>query len=396
MEINNKRVKRLKGYVLGLMNKDDGQKLYEEYRQDIESVNPNEAFKIFSELIDEGNSEADILEYLGKVINVFSHGFEKIETKKISDCRFLNDLIKENQEMVKRTNLMKRILQKKNIGFNKKVEELIPIVSDLQTFESHYAKKENILFPYLENTDDRFSGLSIMWGLHDKIRSNLKQTLDLLNSPECEEIIVYKKIGEIFFDILGLKYKEENILFPAAIDILDDSLWGKMYEQSMEYDFAFIDKKKEEIIEDDSIEVLKEGSFKTETGELNFEEILLILNNLPVDLTYVDKNNKVKFFSRPKDRIFKRSPAVIGRDVNKCHPPQSVHIVEEIVEKFKSGEEDTARFWIDIKGKKLLIQYFALRNSKGEYKGVLEASQDITEIQKLEGQRRIVDWRSDK
>jgi PAS domain S-box-containing protein len=122
----------------------------------------------------------------------------------------------------------------------------------------------------------------------------------------------------------------------------------------------------------------------------------MIFNTLPVDMTFVDENNKVRFFSRPKDRIFPRSAAIIGRDVKNCHPPESVHVVEEIIDGFRSGERESAQFWIDIKGKKLLIQYFALRNSNGRYQGTLEVSQDITEIQKIEGQKRLLEWDSNK
>jgi len=109
-------------------------------------------------------------------------------------------------------------------------------------------------------------------------------------------------------------------------------------------------------------------------------------------MTFVDQHNKVRFFTRPKDRIFPRSPAIIGRDVNKCHPPDSVHVVEEIVEAFRRGERDTATFWIKIRDRMILIQYFAMRNEDGQYRGVLEVSQDITEIQALEGERRLLEW----
>jgi DUF438 domain-containing protein len=109
-------------------------------------------------------------------------------------------------------------------------------------------------------------------------------------------------------------------------------------------------------------------------------------------MTFVDENNKVKFFTRPKDRIFPRSPAIIGRDVDKCHPPQSVHVVHEIIDSFRNGKKDHATFWINIKEKMILIQYFALRDSMGVYKGVLEVSQDITEIRALEGEKRLLHW----
>jgi PAS domain S-box-containing protein len=134
------------------------------------------------------------------------------------------------------------------------------------------------------------------------------------------------------------------------------------------------------------------GMFVAETGRMTLEQVLLVFNHLPVDITVVDENDRVLFFNKPKERFFPRSPAIVGRSVNNCHPPESVHIVEEIVETFRKGDRNTATFWIELKGRFILIQYFALRNEKGVYKGVMEVSQDATDIRKLEGQRRLLNW----
>ena len=209
----------------------------------------------------------------------------------------------------------------------------------------------------------------------------------------------------------GLAQKEELILFPAASEIIEENEWIDMHRQSLDYEFPFINKTKKEIKEEIKKE-MKENDiligvkefikdlndskeslvFKTETGALSFEQLLMIFDVLPVDLTFVDENNKVRFFTRPKDRIFPRSPAAIGRDVRNCHPPQSVHVVNEIINSFREGKQDLATFWIDFKGRKIMIQFFALRDSKNNYRGVLEVSQDITEIRKLEGERRLLHW----
>ena len=125
---------------------------------------------------------------------------------------------------------------------------------------------------------------------------------------------------------------------------------------------------------------------------MSVEQALLVFNALPVEITYVDENDTVQYFNRGKDRIFPRSPAVVGRKVQNCHPPESVHIVNEIVETFRSGKKEKAEFWIQMKGKFVLISYFALRNQNGEYKGVLEVSQDVTAIRALEGEKRLLDW----
>ena len=128
-----------------------------------------------------------------------------------------------------------------------------------------------------------------------------------------------------------------------------------------------------------------------ETGLLEVEQIISLFNHLPVDITFVDENDEVRYFSDPKDRFFTRSKAIIGRKVQNCHPPESIDVVNRIVESFRKGEKDVESFWIQMKDKFLLIQYFAIRNSKGEYKGVIEVSQDVSDIRKLEGERRLID-----
>lgn len=170
-----------------------------------------------------------------------------------------------------------------------------------------------------------------------------------------------------------------------------------MHLQSFDYPFPFIEtpeKPEEEKHEEQTKEniLTAPGMFVTETGNMTLEQVLLVFNHLPVDITVVDENDKVLFFNKPKERYFPRSPAIVGRSVNNCHPPESVHIVEEIVETFKKGERDTAMFWIELRGHFILIQYFALRTEKGEYRGVMEVSQDATDIRKLEGQRRLLNW----
>ena len=128
------------------------------------------------------------------------------------------------------------------------------------------------------------------------------------------------------------------------------------------------------------------------TGVLSVEQFNLIFNHLPVDMTFVDENDTVRFFSNPPHRIFPRTAAIIGRKVQFCHPPESVHVVEDIVNAFRAGEKDVASFWIHMGSKFVLIQYFAVRNAAKEYKGTLEVSQEISEIQSLTGDRRLLDW----
>ncbi len=134
------------------------------------------------------------------------------------------------------------------------------------------------------------------------------------------------------------------------------------------------------------------GALGLDTGHLSLEQINLLLTHLPVDLTFVDENDRVAYYSEGPERIFPRSPAIIGREVRNCHPPKSLHIVNKILDAFKSGSRDTAEFWIELGGKFIYIRYFALRDANSNYRGTLEVSQDLTRIRKLEGQQRLLDW----
>lgn len=390
MDKSRKKVERLKEYVQGVLENKEGKDLYTEYRDDIESVTPQECFEIFYSRLERGYSEEEILKILDKVINIFHKSLNIYKWERPKENSFLYILMKENKALEERLGKIKKIILNEEVEDRK--DEIFTIVQSLKEFDQHYQKKENILFPYMEKKMDKFNGLSIMWSLHDEARESIKRVLDVLESKEFSLEKFNVEIGKLFFAMIGIVKKENLILFPSAMEIIDDREWDDMNKQSTEYGFPFIETPNLAKGERIDIHGFSGMKFKTDTGELDFEQLLLLLNALPVDLTFVDENNKVRYFTRPKDRMFPRSPAVIGRDVENCHPPKSIHVVNKIVEEFRDGNKDTATFWIEIKGRKILIQYFALRNSKGEYKGVLEVTQDITETQELKGQKRLLDW----
>lgn len=387
----NNRVVRLSEYVKGLKSNVNGVELYNEYKEEIINVKPEEAFEVFKILLDEGTKPNEILVFLDKVINAFYKGLSNHKWERPKNDNFLKDMYLENEGLVKKTDEIKELLKEADLKTKK--EKIIIKVIELEEFNDHYLKKENILFPYMEKAAPKFEGTKIMWSLHDVVRKHLKTTKEVLQDENSTAQEVNLAIANLFFGILGVKKKEELILFPSACEVLSERDWYEMHKQSLEYSFPFINKYKDEEYEDSNMnEEFSKGIFKTKTGQLTFDQIALVFNNLPVDMTFVDENNKVRYFTRPKDRIFPRSPAVIGRSVNNCHPPESVHVVEEIIESFRAGKEDQAMFWINVKGKMILIQYFALRDSEGTYKGVLEVSQDITKIKSLEGERKLLKW----
>lgn len=230
-----------------------------------------------------------------------------------------------------------------------------------------------------------------MWSFHDDIRRNLKETIQMLETTNLDMKKFNRLAGDIFFNIYAIKFREERILFPIISGIIPEEELNSLIGESLEIGFPFAQPEIQPETKDQATSELS-GEVDLKTGYLSAEQIRLIFNHLPVDITYVDENNQVRFFSTPEKRIFRRTNSIIGRDVKNCHPHESVHVVEQIVEAFRKGEKDKASFWIQMKGEFILIQYFAVRDEDGNYKGVVEVSQEITEIRNIQGEKRLLDW----
>lgn len=386
---NKERIAKLKEYVMALHHNGNEEELYKTYQDSIESVTPQETFTVFNDLLDDKLKAEDVLVFIEKAMDAFEKSLSSYSYDPIDNYKFLKDLKQENDALLKKIEAIEKLLSTENPKTI--VDELVKRAEELTGFIPHYVKKENILFPYMEKNDDKFVGVSIMWALHDIVRSRLKKVTSLKDEDKIDEGKIRNRFANLFKSMRGLTNQEKLILFPSAIETLSQEEWETMYKQSFDYKFPFIDKEID-IASDDAKKDYGDYLLKTETGEMTFNQIVTVLNHLPIDITFVDENNKVRYFSRPKERFFPRSPAIVGRDVKNCHPPESVHVVEKIVEGFKSGKENAAKFWINMRGKTILIQYFALRDDDNNYKGVLEVGQDITDIKKIEGERRLLDW----
>jgi DUF438 domain-containing protein len=240
MKIDQSRIKNLTEYVQGLMNDESGKELYLKYRNDIEQVTPQEVFEIFYSLFDSGAAPAEILTFLDKVINVFYKSLIGYSWKKPEKNSFVDYLMQENRALSNKLERIKGIYKKEDFQTAKK--ELIPRIKELQGFNYHYLKKENILFPYMEKKMKKFEGLSIMWALHDETRKRLKSTIEYLEAENCNEPEFNILLGNLFFAMYGLIKKEELILFPAASEVIEENEWNEMQKQSLEYEFPFIEK----------------------------------------------------------------------------------------------------------------------------------------------------------
>ena len=396
-----KRLQDLLAFSMGMMSGESGKMLIEKYQEAIDNITPHDMLSLEDKQVQMGMTPDVIKKDVEKIINVFSKSLERYEWDKPKEGTFLYYLMLENAAFKFKLNQIKKILRsykgREASHFQALKEELLPRFVELKSFDYHYIKKENILFPYLEEVWSNYRPLQVMWSLHDDIRKTLKELIGLLEDPVTKWLDFNPIIGKYYSLVFRMIQKEDIIIFPVATETVSEESWHEMHLQSFEYPFPFIEtpvkpqeEKQEEQAKDN---VLAEpGRFVAETGNMSLEQVLLVFNHLPVDITVVDENDRVLFFNKPKDRFFPRSPAIVGRSVNNCHPPESVHIVEEIVETFRKGERDTAMFWIELKRRFILIQYFALRNEVGEYRGVMEVSQDATDIRKLEGQRRLLNW----
>jgi DUF438 domain-containing protein len=282
----------------------------------------------------------------------------------------------------------------------------------LADVEKHYLRKENLLFPYLEK-----HGVSgppaVMWGKHDETRALLSRAFEAARrrpsgAAEAKRF-AEQALQPLAASIEEMIFKEENILFPMCLDTLTDAEWHEIWRQSPEIGFCLYDPVDEWRPAGLGAPTAAEGSpgaaagasapagarpgrIDLPSGSFSPEELQAVLNSLTVDLTFVDAQDTVRFFNQAPERIFTRTRAILGRKVQQCHPPDSVHVVERILRDFKSGAQSRAAFWIRMGDKFVHIEYVALRDRQGKYLGTLEISQDLSAKRALEGERRLLSY----
>lgn len=307
---------------------------------------------------------------------------------------------RENDEMRKVLNAMKDLVQYPVIK-----NQWYEIYDQLKAWFIHLTRKQNQLYPVLEQKGfDRPT--TTMWTLDDFVKDEVKAAFELLDHDEDAFIA---EQSEVMCDIQDLIEKEESVLYPTSLAFITQDEFEHMKSGDREIGFGLISVE-ENIIRDNtnssgktihSNKMLRTVAdaqqnltqeLDVATGKLTLDQINLIFRNMPVDLSYVDENEIVKFYTDTEHRIFPRSKNVIGRDVKNCHPRKSVHIVKEIVEKFKKGEQDFAEFWINKPELFLHITYTAVRDDQGKFKGILEMMQDCTHIRNLEGSQTLLTW----
>ena len=271
------------------------------------------------------------------------------------------------------------------------------LTDQLALIKRVYLRKENLLFPMLERHGVGGPS-SVMWGIHNDIRASLKDLQQALAVAQVDAARESYKITATA--IRQMIYKEEHILYPTSLKMLSEAEWVAIRDQSAEIGFCLIqpgDLWQPQAIAAPIPTTHSFGTTNTDllplsVGALSLEQITLMLGTLPVDITYVDENDTVRYFSQGRqERVFPRSPAIIGRKVQNCHPPKSLEAVNRVVDDLRSGKRDSAEFWIQMAGKFIYIRYLALRDAAGVFRGTIEVSQDVTNIRALQGERRLID-----
>ena len=409
--INNSqsRKDKLKSLILKLHNGETQESVRNELLLSLSQIPYGEVVEVEQELIAEGLPEEEILDLCDAHSSVLEGRVDLSALKPVPDGHPVDVFRKENEEIRNVTNaifaLISDILHSSSESVREQVIKLRGLYNNLYDVDKHYQRKEYLLFPYLEKLE--ITGPpKVMWGKHDEIRELIKGSIEVLqvDSLTREELeaaaeMVLKPAVRSAQEMIT---KEEEILFPMALDTLNESDWYEISRQSIEIGFCLydppVDWRPEWVAEQSINESQKSGShIQLPSGSFSAEELLAILNTLPVDMTFVDKDDKVKYFSQGAERIFQRNRAILNRDVRHCHPPASAHIVDKIIEDFKTGRENRAPFWINMGGKKMIhIEYFALRNEKGEYLGTLEVSQNVQPYRDLEDEQRILSYSKNK
>lgn len=405
--INNRENKKqvLKEIIKDLHQGKDPKDVKDRFAQLIKEVSPTEISEMEQSLIEEGMEVGEIQKLCTVHAEIFKGSIEEIHNPTSPDKtpgHPVHTFRLENREI---EGLIDREIQPllEDIRLNKdrsKLQEINKKLGDLQEIEKHYKRKEDLVFPYLEKYNIT-APPQVMWGVDDEIRAYIKEARNIIDkfNGQWEDLISI--LDKAIEEIKEMIFKEENILFPMALDTLTEDEWYAIGEESPEIGFCLTEplakwkpEKTESYKEDKKdIERLDKNKdmLEFESGILSLKQIEAIFNHLPLDVTFIDEKDTFKYFSLGKERIFTRTKAAIGRDVHNCHPPASVHIVDKILSDFKSGAKDSEEFWIQLGEIYVHIRYFAVRDKEGKYMGTLEVSQNIKPIQEITGEKRLMD-----
>ena len=410
--INNSenRKELLKHMILQLHNGEAPEAVKTQLTSLLKGIPYDEVVEVEQELIKEGLPVEEVLKLCDIHSMVLEGNIDHTDAKAIPAGHPVDTFLKENRELEKvvlQLNVIFDLIKKASETDNTEVidnaeMQMLAFFNALTDVDKHYRRKENLLFPFLE-AKGITGPPTVMWGTHDETRASLKNAIEVLQNSTGATVSEMADIIEIVLapaskSVTDMIMKEDEILFPMAMDELTNQEWFDILQQTNDIGYCLFDPTDEwfpENIEFSAVEPGKEfsgGIVRLPSGSFSISELTLLLNALPIDITFVDKNDKVKFFTQGPHRIFDRNRAILGRDVRMCHPPHSMHIVDQILNDFKSGKESAAPFWIQMGPKFIYINYFPLRDKDNNYMGTIEFSQDLTELRALQGEQRLLSY----
>jgi len=370
----------------------------------LDEADYSDVFLMEVQLIQEGIPAESIQQLCDTHTRVLKKHLDLQETPETVPGHPVHTFVQENRELTKTTARIRLLMQQVDAlpdeqDATEPMRAIQGLLNNLMDVDKHYRRKEYLLFPHFEK-NNLPGPPTVMWGKDDEVRTLLRQTIaglqqvEQLNAAEAKayNLIAVSPAIEAVDDMV---YKEEKILFPTALNLLTEQDWYDIYIQSDEYGYCLYAPQFEWIPEGGVHKEIRQsaavnGRVQMPTGSFTLEELIAMFSTLPFDLTFVDKDDTVRYFTPGKNRIFDRSRAILGRKVQYCHPPKSVHVVNQILRDFKAGKQDRARFWINLRGRLVYICYYAVRNAQGEYLGTLEVTQDLSEVRALEGERRLL------
>lgn len=420
------RIRDMKRIIQGLHQGDDVSVVKGQLKTILQQADASEVAAMEQELLAEGVAVHELMgmcdlhsEALGELLVERPHS-PILSGHPVDVFRRENEALTEQAQLFRQ--FFSELLDGRSDDEELQEQSLLPgqnIFNALMDVEKHYTRKENLLFPILERYG--ITGPSkVMWGKDDEVREQLRGMEEVFSAGQAsvaEWRIVFETVAEPAISALEeMIRKEELILLPLALQTLNESEWAEIWHQSPEIGWCLIDPDGEYVPPEPEGPVIPEhvsqhaaregialhshadvkaskgGALVFPTGTLNLEQIKGIFSVLPVDLTFVDADDRVRFFTEGADRVFVRPKAIIGRKVEHCHPPSSVHVVEQILSDFRSGSHDVAEFWIEYRGRFINIRYFAVRDGEGSYLGTLEVTQDLTHQRQLSGERRLLSY----
>jgi uncharacterized protein len=417
---NEEKQKILKDIITNLHEGSKIKDVQKQFKDIIKNVSPEEIADMEQSLIDGGVPVEHVQSLCDVHVKVFEDTLEKQKIGKALPGHPVHTYKAENKHLKILIKRIKKDVKKVIKGGDS--DNFNSTLAELKEVEIHYQRKENQLFPFLEAVN--FTGPSrVMWGKQDEIRVKFKEVDGALLNNDMKALKAH--VTELLKALAGMIFMEEKILFPTAMRKLPDTSWKEIRRGESEIGYSWIKPgnlwdpnvvktgipdfakvaeearkaRGEDSASNQSTNTVSEGNEREEAGQIPLDvgsltgiQINMMLKVLPLDISYVDENDRVLYYSQGKERMFPRSPGIIGRTVQNCHPPKSAHIVQNIVDSFRKKEKDEAEFYFTMNGRFLHIRYFPIYDENGEYKGVIEAGQDLTDIRALEGEQKLLDW----